>query len=110
MLVAGLGNPGPEYAATRHNIGFLAVAAIADSLGARKFSKKFSGEIASAECAGEKLLLLKPATYMNDSGRSVQAAMAFHKIPPANVIVIHDELALPLGKIRIKQGGGAQRP
>ena len=103
-LVVGLGNPGAEYALTRHNIGFMAVDVLAD--GAR-FSGKFQGEVASIDLAGEKLILLKPMTYMNNSGRSVQAAMAFYKIPPANVIVLHDELDLPLGKIRIKQGGGA---
>ena len=103
-LVVGLGNPGAEYALTRHNIGFMAVDVLADDA---RFAGKFQGEVASMELAGEKLILLKPMTYMNNSGRSVQAAMAFYKIPPANLIVLHDELDLPLGKIRIKQGGGA---
>ena len=102
-LIAGLGNPGSEYAATRHNIGFMAVDALA---GAANFSKKFQGEIAEASIAGERVLLLKPMTFMNLSGKSVQAAAAFYKIPPQQLIVIHDELDLPIGKLRIKQGGG----
>ncbi|MDX2096049.1 MAG: aminoacyl-tRNA hydrolase [Alphaproteobacteria bacterium] len=103
-LIAGLGNPGPEYARTRHNIGFMAIDALA---GPAHFSSKFHGESASLSIEGEKIILLKPMTYMNHSGRAVQAAMAFYKIPPAQLIVIHDELDLPLGKLRIKQGGGA---
>lgn len=103
-LVVGLGNPGAEYAATRHNIGFMAVDALA---GAASFSSKFQGLVANVSIEGKKVILLKPQTYMNLSGRSVQAAMAFYKIPPAQVIVLHDELDLPLGKLRIKRGGGA---
>ena len=103
-LIVGLGNPGAEYAATRHNIGFMAVDALADRV---TFSAKFQGEVTSVMLGTEKLLLLKPMTYMNNSGRSVQAAMAFYKIAPANVIVLHDELDLPLTKIRIKKAGGA---
>lgn len=104
LLIVGLGNPGPEYALTRHNIGFMAVDALA---GAERFTSKFHGETASLSIDGEKVILLKPMTFMNLSGKSVQAAMAFYKIAPENVIVLHDELDLPLGKIRIKQGGGA---
>ena len=104
FLVVGLGNPGPDYALTRHNIGFMAVDALA---GAERFSSKFHGESASRSIEGEKIILLKPMTYMNNSGRAVQAAMAFYKIPPAQVIVLHDELDIGLGKIRIKLGGGA---
>ncbi len=102
-LIVGLGNPGDEYRSTRHNIGFLAVDALAPEA---KFGRKFSGELAQAELGGEKILLLKPQTYMNHSGRSVQAAMAFYKLKPEQLIVLHDELDLPLGRIRIKQGGG----
>lgn len=105
-LIVGLGNPGPEYAATRHNIGFMAVDALAKALRATSFSKKFQGEIAEASLGNERLFLLKPLTFMNLSGKSVQAAAAFYKIPPERIIVIHDELDLPLGKLRIKQGGG----
>jgi PTH1 family peptidyl-tRNA hydrolase len=103
-LVVGLGNPGADYQSTRHNIGFMAIDALA---GDASFSKKFQGEIAQIERGGEKVLLLKPQTFMNNSGRSVQAAMAFYKLTPDRIIVIHDELDLPLGKLRIKQGGGA---
>jgi peptidyl-tRNA hydrolase, PTH1 family len=104
FLLVGLGNPGPEYALTRHNIGFMALDALA---GAASFTSKFHGLSASLTIEGQKVILLKPQTFMNLSGKSVQAAMAFYKIPPENVVVLHDELDLPLGKIRIKQGGGA---
>lgn len=103
-LIVGLGNPGAEYAATRHNIGFMGIDLLA---GNRNFSGKYQGEFTSLDHGGEKLHLLKPMTYMNLSGKSVQAAMTFYKIPPAHLIVLHDELDLPLGKIRIKKGGGA---
>jgi PTH1 family peptidyl-tRNA hydrolase len=106
-LIVGLGNPGAEYAATRHNIGFMAVDALARAAKIDRFAAKFHGELASGELAGEKTLLLKPQTYMNLSGKSVQAAMAFYKLPPSQLIVLHDELDLPLGKLRIKRGGGA---
>ena len=106
-LIVGLGNPGAEYAGHRHNIGFMAIDALAQSLRAGAFSKKFHGELAEASADGEKLLLLKPQTYMNHSGRSVQAAMAFYKLPADHVVVLHDELDLPVGKLRIKKGGGA---
>lgn len=103
-LIVGLGNPGPEYALTRHNIGFMAVDVLAD---AARFTSKFQGLVTQHSIEGEPCLLLKPQTFMNLSGRSVQAAAAFYKIPPERIIVLHDELDLPLGKIRIKQGGGA---
>ncbi len=103
-LVVGLGNPGPDYALTRHNVGFMAVDALA---GPEVFTSKFQGHVASRSIEGEKVLLLKPQTFMNLSGKSVQAAMAFYKIPLDHVIVLHDEIDLPLGKIRIKLGGGA---
>jgi PTH1 family peptidyl-tRNA hydrolase len=104
-LVVGLGNPGRDYEATRHNAGFLALERLAGA--GVSFSNKFHGEFAQTELGGEKCLLLKPQTYMNNSGRAVQAAMAFYKLAPENVIVIYDELDLPPGKLRIKQGGGA---
>lgn len=106
-LIVGLGNPGAEYAATRHNIGFLAVDVLAENLRAPNYSSKFQGECAQATLGDEKIILLKPQTYMNNSGRSVQAAAAFFKIAPENIIVLHDELDLSLGKLRIKRGGGA---
>ncbi len=119
-LIVGLGNPGPDYAGHRHNVGFMAVDALAEALSAEPFSKKFHGEIAAAEltiprraegrvspASPLKLFLLKPHTYMNHSGRAVQAAAAFYKIPPAQIIVLQDEIDLGVGKLRIKQGGGA---
>lgn len=107
-LVVGLGNPGPEYADTRHNIGFMAAEAIAarEGLG---WKKKFKGEFAAgvSKAGGDRpFLLLKPLTYMNLSGESVGEALRFHKLAPADVIVFHDELDLPAGEVRIKQGGG----
>ena len=107
LLVVGLGNPGGEDAKHRHNVGFKAIDARADQLRAGAATKKFHGELAEASLAGRKILLLKPQTYMNHSGRSVQAAAAFYKIPPQQILVLHDELDLPPGKIRIKKGGGA---
>jgi peptidyl-tRNA hydrolase, PTH1 family len=106
LLVVGLGNPGREYAAHRHNVGFMAVDEIARRTKADAFREKFSGEWARAEIAGEPAVLLKPLTYMNGSGQSVQPAMAFFKIEPASVIVLHDELDLPFGEVRLKMGGG----
>jgi len=106
LLIAGLGNPGAPYAGNRHNIGFMAVDGIARAANAGPWAKKFQGEIAEAQVAGRKILLLKPQTFMNDSGRSVLAAASFYKIAPADILVIHDELDLPPGKARVKTGGG----
>ncbi len=106
-LFVGLGNPGAKYASNRHNIGFMAVDVIA---AAHKFSpwkKKFQGEICGGVLAGEKVLLLKPQTFMNESGRSVGEAVRFHNIPLDKVFVFYDELDLEAGKIRVKLGGGA---
>lgn len=106
LLVVGLGNPGKEYAAHRHNVGFMAVDALAAEVRADPFREKFSGLYARAEIAGEQAILLKPMTYMNASGRSVQPAMAFFKVAPAQLLVIHDELDLPFCTVRLKVGGG----
>lgn len=106
-LIVGLGNPGKEYESHRHNVGFMAIDALAAAQRADAFSKKFQGEAAQATIAGTKATLLKPQTYMNNSGRAVQAAAAFYKIPPAQIIVLQDEIDLPVGKLRIKKGGGA---
>ena len=107
LLVVGLGNPGSDYADNRHNIGFMAVDAIQRAQGFSAFRKsKFHGDTAEGSVAGEKVLLLKPSTYMNESGRAVQAVMTFYKIPPADVLVFHDELDLAGGKLRVKRGGG----
>jgi PTH1 family peptidyl-tRNA hydrolase len=106
LLIVGLGNPGPEYRRHRHNVGFMAADAIHGRHGFAPWRRRFQGEIAEGSLAGEKVLLLKPLTYMNDSGRSVQAAMAFYKLAPKDIVVIHDEVDLPPGKTRMKAGGG----
>ena len=106
LLIAGLGNPGPQYAGNRHNIGFMAVDEIARNPAFGPWSKKFQGEISEGQIAGRKVLLLKPLTFMNDSGRSVAAAANFYKIEPADVVVLHDELDLAPAKVRVKTGGG----
>ena len=107
LLIVGLGNPGPEYQRHRHNVGFIAVDAIHRRHGFSPWRRRFQGDIAEGALAGEKVLLLKPQTYMNDSGRAVQAAAHFHKLEPKDIVVIHDEVDLPPGKTRLKTGGGA---
>ncbi|MBW9076718.1 aminoacyl-tRNA hydrolase [Rhizobium pusense] len=105
-IIAGLGNPGTQYAGNRHNIGFMAVDALQRLPSFAPWSKKFKAEISEGEIAGEKVLLMKPQTYMNLSGESVGEAMRFFKLTPAGIIAIHDELDLPAGRVRIKTGGG----
>jgi len=106
LLVVGLGNPGRQYSANRHNVGFMVVDELASACRADGFRSKFSGEYAKGELAGHEVVLLKPETFMNESGRSVQAAMAFFKPSIDRVLVIHDELDLPFGTVRLKVGGG----
>ena len=106
MLLVGLGNPGAGYAKNRHNIGFMAVDAITERFSFSPFRKKFQGQIAEGVIAGEKVLALKPETFMNDSGRSVAAAATFYKIPAADIIILHDEIDLESAKVRVKRGGG----
>ena len=106
-LIVGLGNPGAKYARNRHNVGFLALDAISAAHGFAIWRSKFQGQIAEGRLGAEKVLLLKPETFMNLSGDSVQAALAFHKLAPADLIVLHDEIDLPPGQVRIKTGGGA---
>lgn len=106
ILFVGLGNPGPRYAANRHNVGFMAVDAIHDRFRLPAWRQKYQGEISEGTIGPVRVLLLKPQTYMNESGRSVGEVARFHKIAPADVIVFHDELDLPPGKIRVKTGGG----
>jgi peptidyl-tRNA hydrolase, PTH1 family len=105
-LWVGLGNPGAKYAGNRHNIGFMAVDRIAGDHGFSPWRSKFQGLLAEGTLAGEKVLLLKPQTFMNLSGQSVAAAMRFHKLEPGEVTVFHDELDLAPGKCRVKTGGG----
>lgn len=105
-LFVGLGNPGPKYAGNRHNIGFMAIDAIARVHRFGPWRARFQGEASEGAIGAEKVLLLKPMTYMNESGRSVGEAMRFHKIDLADVSVFHDELDLPPAKLRVKRGGG----
>lgn len=107
LLWVGLGNPGAEHARQRHNIGFLAIEAIARRHGFGPWRKRFRGEIAEGTLGGEKVLALKPLTFMNGSGEAVQPAAAFHKVPPDDITVFYDELDLAPGKLRVKRGGGA---
>ncbi|WP_224826726.1 aminoacyl-tRNA hydrolase [Cognatishimia sp. MH4019] len=105
-LFVGLGNPGGKYARNRHNIGFMAVDEIASDHGFAPWRGKFQGAISEGTLGGEKVILLKPETFMNKSGQSVGEAMRFYKLTPADVIVFHDELDLAPGKARVKLGGG----
>jgi PTH1 family peptidyl-tRNA hydrolase len=106
-LIAGLGNPGPKYARHRHNVGYMIADALADRYGFPPFRASFQGQVSEARIDGVRVVLFKPTTYMNESGRAVGAAMRYFKLKPADVIVMHDELDLAPGKIRVKQGGGA---
>src|SRR6185503_19562411 len=106
FLLVGLGNPGSGYAGHRHNIGFMAVDEIVRRHGFSAWRKRFHGLSADGNLAGEKVVALKPMTYMNDSGRSVGDAMRFFQLEPGNIIVIHDEIDLAPGKLRVKTGGG----
>ena len=105
-LFVGLGNPGGKYARHRHNIGFMAVDRIADDHGFPPFRGKFQGSLAEGRLGGEKIALLKPETFMNNSGQSVGEALRFYKIAPDDVVVFHDEIDLAPGKLKTKTGGG----
>jgi PTH1 family peptidyl-tRNA hydrolase len=106
QLWVGLGNPGAQYALHRHNVGFMAIDAIAEVHGFGPPQKKFSGLLQEGRIGGMKILLLKPATFMNESGRSVSEALRFYKLGPEALSVFHDELDLAPFKIKVKQGGG----
>jgi PTH1 family peptidyl-tRNA hydrolase len=105
-LLVGLGNPGERYAANRHNVGFMAVEAIARRHTIGPWRKRFSGQTAEGPLAGGRVLLLMPMTFMNDSGLAVAEAAHFYKIEVGDVVVFHDELDLPPAKVRVKTGGG----
>jgi peptidyl-tRNA hydrolase, PTH1 family len=105
LLVAGLGNPGREYADTRHNVGFLVCDELARRHGA-SFRSKFSGELAELRLDGARIALVKPQTFMNESGRSVAAAARFFKVPPERLLVLHDEVDLEPGRLQARLGGG----
>ncbi|MGI8725165.1 MAG: aminoacyl-tRNA hydrolase [Methyloceanibacter sp.] len=105
-LFVGLGNPGAQYAFNRHNVGFMAVDAIAADYDFSPWRKRFSGMATEGKVAGESVLILKPGTYMNESGRSVGEALRFYKLELDDAVVFHDELDLAPGKVRVKTGGG----
>ena len=107
LLLAGLGNPGSKYEKNRHNVGFMAVDEIHRHEGFGPWKPKFQALVADGTIGGEKCLLIKPATFMNESGRPIGEAARFYKIPNDNVIVFYDELDLAPGKVRVKTGGGA---
>ena len=104
-LVVGLGNPGKRYAGTRHNIGLRAVEEVVDRLGG-SWRGRWHGRVCETRDGDERIALLAPETFMNESGRSVSPAMRFYKLPPERLVVVHDELDLPLGDVRAKSGGG----
>jgi PTH1 family peptidyl-tRNA hydrolase len=106
-LVVGLGNPGPQYAGNRHNVGFMVVEELASRAGGGPFREKFSGLFTKVSLGAEDVVLLKPETFMNVSGESVQKAMKFFKVPLKDVVVVHDELDLEFDAARIKKAGGA---
>ncbi|MCL2450139.1 MAG: aminoacyl-tRNA hydrolase [Polyangiaceae bacterium] len=106
LLLVGLGNPGREYEGSRHNLGFMAVDALCRAEKWPEFKSKFSGLWTRGELAGQSMVVLKPQTYMNLSGESVQPAAAFFKVAPKDIVVLHDELDLPWRDVRLKFGGG----
>ena len=107
LLVVGLGNPGPQYATTRHNLGFLVADVLADRIGAGfKVHKKSGAEVTTGRLGGKSVVLAKPRTYMNESGRQVGPLAKFYSVAPADVILLHDELDIDFGRIRLKFGGG----
>jgi len=106
LLFVGLGNPGEQYVANRHNIGFIAVQAIAKRHDIAPWRRKFQGVAVEGAIGGEKLLLLLPGTFMNESGRAVAEAVHFYKLSLGDIVVFHDELDLPPAKLRVKTGGG----
>jgi len=106
QLFVGLGNPGAKYARNRHNIGYMAVDRIAEDHGFGPWKSKFQGVISEGRLGTEKIMLLKPETFMNLSGQSVGEAMRFYKLTPEDIVVFHDEIDLAPGKLRVKQGGG----
>lgn len=105
-LIVGLGNPGERYEDTRHNVGFQVIDALAQKAGIALTSNKFGGEFGQGSVRGEKAALLKPQTYMNCSGDSVGPAARFYKVTGEDLIVVHDELDMPLGRLQLKKGGG----
>ncbi|HEV7418630.1 MAG TPA: aminoacyl-tRNA hydrolase [Mycobacterium sp.] len=107
LLVVGLGNPGPNYAKTRHNLGFVVADILADRIGSGfKVHKRSGAEVTTGRLGGKSVVLAKPRTYMNESGRQVGPLAKFYSVAPADVIILHDELDIDFGRIRLKFGGG----
>lgn len=106
-IIAGLGNPGAEYAATKHNVGFMFIDALAERLGADRWKTDFEAEIADARIGAEKVLLVKPQTYMNDSGRSLGPLLSYYKLAGEELIVAHDDMDIPAGTIRLRRKGSS---
>jgi PTH1 family peptidyl-tRNA hydrolase len=107
LLVVGLGNPGPDYAKNRHNLGFMVADVLADRIGSGfKVHKRSGAEVATGRIAGRSVVLAKPRTYMNESGRQVGPLAKFYSVSPADVVILHDELDIDFGRIRLKFGGG----
>ena len=105
-LIVGLGNPGPKYQGTRHNAGFMVLDRLAETIRVSVDRTKFGSLYGEGSWPGDRLVLLKPQTFMNLSGRAVADAARFYKVPPEDIVVLHDELDLPFGQIRLKEGGG----
>jgi PTH1 family peptidyl-tRNA hydrolase len=109
-IITGLGNPGKKYENTRHNVGFIIISNFGikiSDFSDWKINKKFNAEISEGKIGGEKIVLLRPQTFMNNSGQAVAAAARFYKIKPADLLIIHDDIDLPLGKLRIKKDGSS---
>ncbi len=107
ILFVGLGNPGESYRSHRHNIGFMAVDTISETFSFGPFKAKFQGQVSEGKIAGEKILILKPETFMNRSGQAVREVMDFYKLSPEEIFVFYDEIDLVPGKLKVKTGGGA---
>ncbi len=105
-LVVGLGNPGPKYAGTRHNAGFLVADLLAERIGGRFKTHKSRADVVEGRLAGSPVVLAKPRSYMNESGGPAVAVARFYKVAPSDVVVVHDELDIPFGDVRLKRGGG----
>ena len=106
-MIAGLGNPGSEYAKTKHNVGFMFLDALAEKLGADNWKTKYDALVAEGRIGTEKVLLVKPLTYMNESGRAVGPLLSWYKLAPEDLIVVHDDMDIPAGTIRIRRKGSA---
>lgn len=106
-IIAGLGNPGSEYANTKHNVGFMFVDALADKLGIDGWKTKYDALVAEGRMGTEKILLMKPLTYMNESGRAIGPLLSWYKLEPQDLIVVHDDMDIPAGAVRIRRKGSA---